>query len=156
MSVNVTPHLNFRGEALAALNYYKDVFGGEQMAFTYEQAGAVQNPKEAHQIMWGQVASEKGVRVMAYDVPSAMPYAPGENAFFVSVRGADANELRGYWKGLCEGAQVLRALAPASWSPLYGMVKDRYGGDLGPGYRVPTGLTPAVPRFPWRRMSRRG
>jgi PhnB protein len=127
MSVSVTPHLNFRDEARAALDFYKGVFGGEQTVFTYEQAGNVQTPADAGQVMWGQVVSDSGVRVMAYDVPSAMPYAPGDNAFFVSLRGADADEIRAYWEGLSAGAQILFDLAPASWSPLYGMIKDRYG-----------------------------
>jgi PhnB protein len=127
MSVSVTPHLNFRGQARAALDFYKSVFGGEQTVFTYEQAGNVQTPADAGQVMWGQLASDSGVRVMAYDVPSAMPYAAGDNAFFVSLRGADADEIRSYWEGLSEGAQILFDLAPASWSPLYGMIRDRYG-----------------------------
>lgn len=74
----------------------------------------MQKPEEAGQVMWGQVVSDNGARVMAYDVPSVMPYAPGDNAFFVSLRGTDAHEIQSYWAGLCDGAQVLHDLAPAS------------------------------------------
>ncbi len=38
----------------------------------------------------GQVAADDGFRVMACDVPSAMPWRQGENAFFVSLRGSTA------------------------------------------------------------------
>ncbi len=52
-------------------------FGGEATAVTYQDAGNVQEPSEADQVMWGQVAADSGFRVMAYDVPSRLPYAPG-------------------------------------------------------------------------------
>lgn len=127
MSVTVTTHLNFRGDAREALEFYASVFGGEVAVVTYADAHAVQDPSEADQVMWGQVVAEDGFRVMAYDVPSRMPWEPGENAFFVSLRGDTAEAVTANWEGLSEGAQVVQPLAPAGWSPLYGMLKDRFG-----------------------------
>lgn len=127
MTIRTTTHLNFRGEARAALTFYQSVFGGELVAVTYADLGAVQDPAEADRIMWGQVASEAGFAIMAYDVPSRLAYAPGEIPVFVSVRGDDAEEISGYWSRLSQGATVQQSLAPAPWSPLYGMLKDRFG-----------------------------
>lgn len=127
MTVSTTTHLNFRGGARAALEIYHDVFGGELTAVTYAQAGAVTDPAEADQVMWGQVVSPAGFRVMAYDVPTHTAYEPGVNPVFVSVRGTDAVELRGYWDGLAVDATVRVPLAEAAWSPLYGMLTDRHG-----------------------------
>jgi PhnB protein len=45
----------------------------------------------------------------------------------VSLRGSDADELHRLWDGLSEGAAVVVPLAPAAWSPLYGMLRDRFG-----------------------------
>ncbi|GAB2805006.1 VOC family protein [Streptomyces daliensis] len=126
MSVNTVTHLNFRGDARAALDFYRSVFGGEVAVVTYKDAGIVQEPSEADQVMWGQVASGNGFRVMAYDVPSRMPWDRGENAFFVSVRGESADEITTFWERLAEGATVVQPLAPAQWAPLYGMLKDRF------------------------------
>ena len=97
MSVNVTPHLNFRGEARAALEFYQSVFGGDLVAITYADAHAITAAEEAEQLMWGQVASEAGLRIMAYDVPSHTVWEPGTIPFFVSVRGTDNDEISGYW-----------------------------------------------------------
>ncbi|MGV9775838.1 VOC family protein [Streptosporangium sp. NPDC003464] len=127
MSVNAVTHLNFRGDARAALTFYQSVFGGDVITVTYEDAGNVQDPSEADQVMWGQVASGSGLRVMAYDVPSHLPWNQGENAFFISLRGETAEEVTAYWGKLSGGATVLRPLGPAQWAPLYGMLKDRFG-----------------------------
>lgn len=127
MTITTTTHLNFRGDAREALAFYRSVFGGNLAAVTYADAHAVTDPAEADQIMWGQVSSDAGFRVMAYDVPSHTHHAPGAIPVFVSVRGTDHGELSGYWDGLAEGATVLVPLAEARWSPLYGMLTDRFG-----------------------------
>ncbi|MFI6734961.1 VOC family protein [Nonomuraea sp. NPDC050451] len=127
MSVNTVTHLNFRGDAHAALTFYQSVFGGDLAVVTYKDAGNVQEPSEADQVMWGQVSAAGGFRVMAYDVPSSLPYSKGENAFFVSVRGETAEEITAYWEKLRDGASVLQPLEPAQWAPLYGMLTDRFG-----------------------------
>lgn len=127
MTITTTTHLNFRGQARDALAFYRDVFGGEMIAVTYADAHAVTDPAEAGQLIWGQVESADGFRVMAFDVPAARGWAAGDDAFFVSVRGDDADRLTAHWQRLCEGGTVRQALAPSGFSPLYGMVRDRFG-----------------------------
>jgi PhnB protein len=127
MSVNAVTHLNFRGDARAALTFYQSVFGRDLVMVTYKDAGNLQDPSEADQVMWGQVAAGSGFCVMAYDVPSRMPWHQGENAFFVSLRGDTTEEVTAYWDKLTDHATILQPLAPAQWAPLYGMVKDQFG-----------------------------
>ncbi|MCS5714213.1 VOC family protein [Herbiconiux sp. CPCC 205716] len=135
MAIATTPHLNFRGDARAALEFYHSVFGGQLVAVSYADANAVTDPAEASQIMWGQVASDEGFRVMAYDVPSHTEYAPGVIPLFVSVRSTDADEIERYWGAFTAGAgagsgstsTVVVPLAPAAWAPLYGMATDPFG-----------------------------
>lgn len=127
MSVTTTTHLNFRGDAREALDFYHSVFGGRTVAVTYKDAGNVRNADEAEWVMWGEVAAENGFHVMAYDVPSQMPWNQGENSFFVSVRGDSAEEITVLWEKLSSDSTVLRPLEPAQWAPLYGMLTDRFG-----------------------------
>jgi len=127
MTINTVTHLNFRGDARAALAFYQSVFGGDQMVITYRDAGAVQNADEAEQVMWGQVVAADGFCIMAYDMPSRLAWNPGEIAFFVSVRGNDADEITKYWEKLVVGATIVAPLAPSGWSPLYGMLRDKFG-----------------------------
>jgi PhnB protein len=127
MTIKTVTHLNFRGNARAALEFYQSVFGGDLAVLTYRDANAAQDPAEADQVMWGQVSGPNGFAVMAYDVPSRLGWNPGEIPFFVSIRGEAADEITGYWDKLKAGAAVVAPLAPAGWSPLYGMLKDQFG-----------------------------
>ncbi|CUR60477.1 Glyoxalase/bleomycin resistance protein/dioxygenase [metagenome] len=127
MTVDVTPHLNFRGRAREALTFYREALGGELAVVTYADAHAAQDPAEADQVMWGQVVAPNGARVMAYDVPGATAYDAGTIAFFVSLRGDDADEVAALWTGLADGATILQDLGPSGWAPLYGMLRDRFG-----------------------------
>jgi len=123
MSVTTATHLNFRGRAREALEFYRSVFGGQLVAVAH----SVQRPEEADQIMWGQVRSDDGFHVMAYDVPASRAYEPGTDPVFVSVRGTDEDEIRRYWDGLTKNATIKAPLEPAGWAPLYGMLTDRFG-----------------------------
>lgn len=127
MSIRTVTHINFQGQARAALSFYHAVFGGQQTLVTYADAGNVENAVDADRIMWGQVTGDDGIAVMAYDVPSGQAWNAGEKAFFVSLRGDDVEAIRSLWERLADGAQILHALAPSQWTPLYGMLRDRFG-----------------------------
>ncbi|WP_410539416.1 VOC family protein [Streptomyces sp. KL2] len=127
MSIKTVAHVNLRGNAREALEFYRSVFGGDLVAVTYADIQAVTEPKEADQLSWGQVTSPAGFHIMAFDVPSALPYDQGVSSYFVSVRGTDADEISRYWHKLREGATIVSGLAPSAWAPLYGMLTDRFG-----------------------------
>ncbi len=130
MSITTTTHLNFRGQARDALDFYAAVFGGEVMAFTFAQGGDERDTADgaaAEQIKWGRVRAANGFSIMAFDVPPKRAYDAGTDAVYVSVRGSDTEEIARYWDGLIEGGTVRAALAPAGYAPLYGMVTDRFG-----------------------------
>lgn len=127
MTIQTTTHLNFRGQARAALTFYQSVFGGETVLVTHSQIYPEFAPHEADSIAYGQVASSDGFRIMAFDVPEARPYDAGISPVFVSVRGETADAVRAYWDRLAEGAAILVPIAPSAWSPLYGMLTDRFG-----------------------------
>lgn len=130
MSITTTTHLNFRGQAAEALEFYASVFGGQVMAFTFAQGGDEQDTADgavADQIKWGGVTAPNGFSVMAFDVPPGRAYDAGTDAVYVSVRGTDTEEITGYWQALTTGGTVRADLAPAGHAPLYGMVTDRFG-----------------------------
>jgi PhnB protein len=122
-----TTHVNFRGDARAALEFYRDVFGGELTVITYGAMNAAQRPEEADQIMWGPVTAPSGFAIMAYDVPADRPYDKGVAPFFESVRGRSVEDVTPVWEKLSEGAVIVQDLKPSPWAPAYGMLTDRFG-----------------------------
>ena len=130
MSVTTTTHLNFRGQARAALEHYADVFGGEAQVFTFAQGGSDRDRADGavdDQVIWGGLQSPSGFSVMVFDVPPGRAYDPGTDALYVSVRGDDADEITRCFDGLAQGGTVRAALGPAGFSPHYGMVTDQFG-----------------------------
>lgn len=129
MSIVVVPHLNFRGEARMALEFYQTVFGGELTLVSYGDLGSSQEPEEAKQIMWGQVAAGNGFKIMAFDaLPARLPFERGQNSFYVSARFGSDDEAQQCWQGLSMGASIRQPLGPAPWAPtLYGMLEDKFG-----------------------------
>jgi PhnB protein len=128
MTVTTTAHANFRGQAREALTFYQSVFGGDLSLATYADIHAVERPDQADQIAFGRVKAPNGFDIMAYDVQPSKGYDPGENAFYVTLQGTDADEVKARWEGLADGARaILIPLAPAPFAPLYGMLTDRHG-----------------------------
>ncbi|SDN87093.1 PhnB protein [Klenkia soli] len=130
MSITTTTHLNFRGQARAALEHYAAVFGGEVRSFTFAQGGTDRDRADGavdDQIIWGGVTSPAGFSIMAFDVPPGRAYDQGFDSLYVSVRGDDADEITRFFRGLAEGGTVRADLGPAGFSSLYGMVTDRFG-----------------------------
>ncbi|GAA2265006.1 hypothetical protein GCM10009853_017940 [Glycomyces scopariae] len=67
-------------------------------------------------------------------IRDAFGHKPGHGAatpagprFAPAVRGGDAEESAGFWKGLAEGGAVVAPFGPSAWATAYGMVRDRFG-----------------------------
>ena len=140
MTITTTTHLNFRGDARAALEFYQSVFGGDRTVVTYGDFGMPGDLPGADEVVFGQVTAESGFRIMAYDVPADSPAAAVPAAtvrehgrtltgarFFVSVRGETAEEVGALWGGLADGAEVIEEYGPSAWAPGFGMLTDRFG-----------------------------
>jgi PhnB protein len=141
MSLNAVTHLNFRGQAREALEFYRSVFGGQINVVTYGDFGMPAEAPGAKNVVFGEVVAENGFRVMAYDVPGAdgplpenAPATRRENGttvteerFFLAVRGESVDEVTPIWSGLADGAAVIEAFGPAQWAPAFGMLTDRFG-----------------------------
>jgi len=139
MSIHTTTHLNFHGEARAALTFYQSVFGGDLAVATYGDFGMPAGLPGADNVVFGQVESADGFRVMAYDIPGQSGGGSAgstrrengttitDQAFFVAVRGETLDEVEKYWAALSVGASIVEPLAASAWSPGFGMLTDGFG-----------------------------
>jgi PhnB protein len=130
MASVLNPYINFDGTTREAMEFYKEVFGGELNLNTYGDLGGASGDPE-HQvdvtkIMHGQLTTTSGFTLMAADTPPGMPFQPGNN-ISVSLSGDDRAELKGYWDKLAEGGQVPVPLEKQMWGDEFGMCVDRFG-----------------------------
>ncbi|SQI28555.1 MULTISPECIES: VOC family protein [Rhodococcus] len=127
MPTTLNPYLGFRDTARHAMEFYRDVFGGELTISTFGEM-QMGDPGDEDKVMHSMLTTAKGMVLMGSDTPAATEYIPGTN-FSVSISGDDEAELRGYWDGLTEGGRIDVPLEVAPWGDIFGMVTDRFGVD---------------------------
>ena len=128
MSVTLNPYLSFRDNAREAMQFYRDVFGGDLAISTFDEFQASPDPAEGNKVMHGMLTTPSGLTLMGADTPSSMPLAEASSVS-VSLSGgpSDEAELRRYWDGLCSGGTVTVPLEKAPWGDTFGMCTDKFG-----------------------------
>jgi PhnB protein len=124
MASRLNPYISFRSDAREAMEFYRDVLGGELSMNTFGEFGMEGEGSE--QIMHAQLETPAGFTLMASDTPPGMEHSPG-GAVTISLSGDDRDDLRRYWTGLAEGGTVTMPLEPQAWGDEFGMLTDRYG-----------------------------
>ena len=99
----LNPYISLRDNARQALEFYKDVFGGNLSLNTFGQYGDPNAPG-ADNIMHGQLETDNGMTLMAADTPPGMDFSDGGGNITISLSGDDEQQLRGYWDKLSEVA----------------------------------------------------
>lgn len=125
MASKLNPYVTFDGTAREAMEFYRDVFGGELHVNTFGEYGDAGAP-EADKIMHGNLETDAGFTLMGADSPPGNDHRPG-NDIAISLSGDDADELRGYWERLADGGTVAVPLEKQMWGDEYGQVTDRFG-----------------------------
>ncbi|MEW1963170.1 VOC family protein [Microbacterium sp. NPDC077644] len=141
MTIQTTTHLNFLGDARAALEFYNSVFGGHLVINTYADFGMPADVPGSDKVVFGLVAAENGFRIMGYDIPGETDgsIAGGgstrrennttvtDQALFVSIGSETLDELQPFWDLLAVDATIIEPLAASAWSAGFGMLTDRFG-----------------------------
>jgi PhnB protein len=125
MPSRLNPYVSFDGNAREALEFYRDVLGGDLRMTTYGEYGDPAAPG-ADQIMHGMLETPTGFTLMCADNPPGTEYQPGNN-IALSLSGDDGDELKGYWEKLSSGGTVTVPLEKQMWGDEFGMCIDRFG-----------------------------
>ncbi|MFF8844032.1 VOC family protein [Streptomyces sp. NPDC015127] len=126
MASRLNPYISFSGEAKQAVEFYKDVFGGNLRINTYGDFGSEAPPGFNDKVMHSMLETDKGFTLMCADTPPGAEYKQGNN-IAVSVSGENADELRGYWEKLSAGGNVTVPLEKQMWGDVFGMCTDKFG-----------------------------
>jgi PhnB protein len=132
----LNPYISFSDNAREAMEFYRDVFGGELVMSTFGEMGGAA-PGEENKIMHAQLETPSGFTLMASDTPAGMDRREG-SSISVSLSGDD-EELRGYFEKLSAGGTVTMPLEKQIWGDEFGMCVDPYGVAWMVNVSQPTG-----------------
>lgn len=125
-AVQMNPYLIFQDRAREAMDFYRDVFGGELTMDTYASLGMSGDPSNDDRIMHAQLVTDHGLVLMGSDAPDGAPYQPG-SAISISLSGGDETALRGFYDSLADDGTVIEPLGKAPWGDYFGACVDRFG-----------------------------
>lgn len=125
MTVRLNPYISFKDDARQAMEFYKQVFGGELTLSTFGQFGTP-DAVLAEKIMHAMLETPNGLTLMASDTPPGMAHVVGTN-ITVSLSGDESDLLHGYWEKLADGGTITTPLEKQMWGDEFGTVTDKFG-----------------------------
>ena len=122
MASRLNPYLNFQSNAREAIEFYRDVFGGELRVMTFGDMGG----EPANGVMHAQLETPAGFTLMASDAPPGETLSPG-GAVHISLSGDDTDDLTNWFRKLADGGTLIDDLKQQAWGDTFGMLVDRFG-----------------------------
>jgi PhnB protein len=117
-------YLFFNGNCREAMEFYKEVFGGDLAVTTY---GETPGTESGHEDSLMHARLEGGeVKLMASDV---FKKELGKGQIELSLGGEDETRLREIFQKLSDGGTVRSELKTEFWGDTFGSLTDKFGVD---------------------------
>ena len=125
--MRLNPYINFEGRAREAMEFYRDVLGGDLKINTFGEYGAPEGT-DPDGVMHAHLETSDGFVLMASDAMEGESGSSGGN-IVISISGYNdqADKMRGFFQALSEGGEVVTPLEKQMWGDEYGQLKDRFG-----------------------------
>lgn len=125
----VWPYLFFGGRCEEALEFYKKVLGAEVDMLLYFKESPDPPPPGMLQAGFEEKVMHSCFRIGENTFMASDGCSEGStfSGFSLSVAVPTEEEAREVFEALSEGGEVTMPLGKTFWSPLYGMLKDRFG-----------------------------
>lgn len=127
MAVTLTPYIFFKGDAKEAMEFYKDVFGGELTTQTYEQANQPGSELTGDKLMHADL-HDGLIRIFGSDTDQASEAAK-KVTLSINGEAEDETKLSEVFEKLSQGGEVRSPLKKEFWGDTFGMVTDKYKVD---------------------------
>jgi len=116
-NITLSPYLFFTGNCQEAMEFYKEVFGGELQTSPNPDGKGLM-----HADLSGGV-----IDLMASDGTRTTPYEVCRIS--LSLSGTDTEKLTELFDKLSEGGKDITALKTESWGDVFGSLTDKFGID---------------------------
>src|ERR1700761_7850474 len=126
-SANVT--ILFDGQAEAAMNFYKSIFGGEFVNFQRlsDMPNAPEMPEnEGKKVLHSSLAIGNSF-ISGMDMPHGRGSVNKGNNFMVQVDTESREETERGFNELSDGANITMPLENQFWGAYFGMLTDKFG-----------------------------
>lgn len=122
------PYLFFKGNAREAMEFYKDVFGGELFVSAIAEApkGTPTMPGSKPTDVMHASLRGGAINLMATDSQNASPKAA---KIELSLGGTDEAKMHEIFDKLSDGGEVKMKLGKQFWGDTFGSLTDKYGID---------------------------
>lgn len=119
----LTPYFTLRGQARPALEFYRDVFGGDIEQYTFGEFGRADGEPDgvAHGILTGPVS------LFAADGAGAQQPVGSDGLMLALLGTADAATSTARFRALAVGGEVINDLQQRPRGYWDGQVRGRYG-----------------------------
>jgi PhnB protein len=129
--MKVHPYLNFDGQAEAAFNFYKSVFGGEftaNMKMTEAPDGDKLSPEEQNRTMHISLPIDEETILMGSDIiPSAGHHLIEGNNMYICLSPDTKEEADRLFNGLSKDGEIEMPIQDQFWGDYFGSFIDKFG-----------------------------
>jgi PhnB protein len=119
------PYIDFGGKCREAMTFYKGVFRGELVVYTFSDFGMQMPEPLKNNIMHAELHAN-GLVLHASDGQPHHPAKPGTNVS-LSLQLTDEVEQTRIFDALAAGGEVAQPLADVPWGARFGMLTDQFG-----------------------------
>ncbi|MGB5943352.1 MAG: VOC family protein [Leeuwenhoekiella sp.] len=124
--MKIQAYLAFKGNCQQALNFYKNLFGGDVVnTETYEDKKIDIPESYRHNLQHAELKG-KGFHFMAYDASPDTPLNEG-NQQHMSIDLDSKEEAKELFDSLSKGGRTHTPMQETSWGAYYGRCSDQFG-----------------------------
>jgi PhnB protein len=125
-SVQLAPYIFFNGQCQEAMEFYKNIFGGELETMSYDDVPNMPGDEDMKGKLMNASLLGGDVDLRGSDTAKA---SPETKKVELCLTGSDEAHLREIFDGLAEGGTVKTPLEKMFWGDIFGQLTDKYGVD---------------------------
>ena len=124
---SLNPYLTFNGDCAEAMNYYKNILGGELKTQRFGDVPDQSTVETADLIMHSELMVDN-IHIMASDTMPGQKVDYGNN-ITLNISLTDEAEQTRIYEALVAGGRVTMPLQNTFWGARFGMLVDKFGNS---------------------------